>query len=55
MRKWLLIFGEIVVMIWLIVSVDYIGYLWAWLPFILYNALFINDIAEMFPIEWFAD
>lgn len=53
MRKALLILGEIAVTAWLIGGVDHIGYLWAWLPFIIYNVAFCKQLVDILPKEWF--
>lgn len=47
LKNILLIIGELAVILFLIVSVDYIIWIYAWLPFIIYNILFIRKIAEI--------
>lgn len=48
--KWLII-GEIAVILFLVIGVDYMPYIIAWLPFILYNYKYLGKIARMIPWE----
>lgn len=46
-----LIFGEIIVILFLIIGVDYLPWSICWIPFIVYNCLYIRRIAEYIPWE----
>lgn len=47
--KWLIL-GEIAVMLFLIIGVDYLPIVICWLPFIIYNYLYLRRIVE--GIDW---
>lgn len=45
-----LIVGEIIVTLFLIIGVDYLPWAICWLPFLIYNCLYVNKIVE--HIRW---
>lgn len=42
------LFGELIVILILIISIDYIPWFIAWIPFIVYNYFFIERISIWF-------
>lgn len=44
------ILGEIIVIIFLVIAVDHLPYILAWLPFIIYNILYLRKIVML--IDW---
>ncbi len=47
MKKLLL--GELLVMLFVVIGVDYFGWFISWLPFIIYNILYLRRIVELIP------
>ena len=49
MKTVYLIIGELLVILFLVIGVDYFSYMVSWLPVIIYNALFIKKIINIIP------
>lgn len=50
MKKYLI--GEIIVILFLVIGVDYLPLIIAWLPFIIYNILFLRKLESFIPWEY---
>ena len=46
-----LLIGELLVMLFVVIGVDYVPWVIAWLPFIIYNILYLRRIVECIPWE----
>lgn len=46
-----LLIGELLVMLFVVIGVDHFGWVIAWLPFIIYNILYLRRIVELIPWE----
>lgn len=46
-----LLIGELLVILFVVIGVDHFCWVIAWLPFIIYNILYLRRIVELIPWE----